>query len=108
MNAVFTKYLKRYLGLPFITNNSIVYQLTETHPLELKLEGILSIKQHFEEVHPKSNTIKCNACEDTSFQNCNLKEHINIVQQKEKEIPCSSCDYATDEIENLIKHKTGT
>ena len=103
MNAVFTKYLKRYLGLPFMTNNSIVYQLTETHPLELKLKGILSSK-HFKEVHPKSDTIKCNACEDTSFQNCNLKKHINIVHNKEKEIKCSSCDYTTDEIEDLNKH----
>ena len=80
MNTIFTKYLKRYLGLPFIANNSIIYQLTETHPLELKLEGILSSKQHFKEVHSKSDITKCSTCEYTSFENCNLKKHINIVQ----------------------------
>ena len=45
MNEVFTKYLKGYLGFPFTTNNSIVYQLVEIHPLEMKLEGILFSKQ---------------------------------------------------------------
>ena len=32
-NAVQTKYLKRYLGLPRHTNNAIVHHLTETRPL---------------------------------------------------------------------------
>ena len=32
-NAVQTKYLKRYLGIPRHTNNAIVYHITETKPL---------------------------------------------------------------------------
>ena len=63
MNAVFTKYLKRYLGLPFMTNNSIVYQLTETHPLELKLKGILSSKH-------SSCSVLFNSCSQSSLVPC--------------------------------------
>lgn len=33
LNAVYTKYLKRYLGVPYITNNAIVHFLTGTEPI---------------------------------------------------------------------------
>ena len=37
LNAVFTKFLKRYLGIPYSTNNSLVYFVTETAPLSQQL-----------------------------------------------------------------------
>lgn len=37
LNAVFTKYLKRWLCIPYSVNNAIVYHLTETRPLTLEL-----------------------------------------------------------------------
>ena len=36
-NAVQTKFLKRYLGLPKHTNNAIIYHITETRPLYNRL-----------------------------------------------------------------------
>jgi hypothetical protein len=36
LNAVFTKYLKRWLCIPYSVNNAIVYHLTETRPLTLE------------------------------------------------------------------------
>ena len=33
LNSLFTKYLKRYLGLPYLTNNAIVHFLTDTSSL---------------------------------------------------------------------------
>ena len=38
VNAVFTKFLKRYLGIPNHCRNSIVHHITETKPLFLKLK----------------------------------------------------------------------
>ena len=38
LNSVFTKFLKRHLGLPYSTNNSIVHFLTETQPLSYTLD----------------------------------------------------------------------
>ena len=38
INAVFTRYLKRYLGIPMFSNNSIVHHITDTVPLINKLE----------------------------------------------------------------------
>ena len=40
VNALFTKYLKTYLGLPMHTNNSIVHYLTETSPLVNQLRSL--------------------------------------------------------------------
>ena len=40
LDAVWTKYLKRYLGLPPFANNSIVYHVTETLPLSYSLKVI--------------------------------------------------------------------
>jgi hypothetical protein len=33
LNSIFTKFLKRYLGLPYLTNNAIVHFITKTRPL---------------------------------------------------------------------------
>ena len=41
MNAVFTKFLKRYLCLPFHASNSICHYITETQPLNVTLESLL-------------------------------------------------------------------
>ena len=41
MNAVFTKYLKRYMSLPYHANNAILYHLTSTQPLDRTLESLL-------------------------------------------------------------------
>ena len=41
MNAVFTKYLKRYLGLPYQANNAICHQVTNTQPLNNTLESLI-------------------------------------------------------------------
>ena len=43
LNSVFTKFLKRYLGLPYATHNSLVYHITNTLPLTRQLD----------ELHPK-------------------------------------------------------
>ena len=37
IDAVFTKFLKRYLGLPYLTNNATVHFLTNTMPLHRTL-----------------------------------------------------------------------
>jgi len=39
-NAVFTKYLKRYLGIPFHSNNSITHFITNTEPLSIILKNL--------------------------------------------------------------------
>lgn len=39
-NSVFSKYLKRYLGLPYSSNNAILYFLTGSCPIKVWLEGI--------------------------------------------------------------------
>ena len=39
LNALYTKFLKRYLGVPYITNNAIVHFLTGTVPLCQTLDG---------------------------------------------------------------------
>jgi len=39
-NAVFTKFLKRYLGIPFHSNNSITHFITNTEPLSFILQNI--------------------------------------------------------------------
>ena len=41
LNALFTKFLKRYLGLPYNTNNAIVHFLTGTVPLTLLLSKLV-------------------------------------------------------------------
>jgi len=38
LNAVFTKFLKRYMGLPYNTNNAIVHFLTNAVPLSHTLK----------------------------------------------------------------------
>merc|ERR1711867_371958 len=38
INAVYTRFLKRYLGLPMFSNNAIVHHITDTAPLALKLK----------------------------------------------------------------------
>ncbi|CAG0882032.1 unnamed protein product [Cyprideis torosa] len=38
LNAVFTKYLKRYLGVPYATHNALVHFVTATEPLCSTLE----------------------------------------------------------------------
>ena len=38
LNTVFTKYLKRYLGLPYCSNNAITHYLTGTTPVSQMLE----------------------------------------------------------------------
>ena len=40
INATFTKFLKRYLQVPYFSNNSIVHFLTSTTPLTEKLNQI--------------------------------------------------------------------
>ena len=40
VNAVFTKFLKRYLGIPNHCRNSIVHHITETKPLFLTLKDL--------------------------------------------------------------------
>jgi len=40
LNAVFTKYLKRYLGVNYKANNSITYFLTNTAPLSTILHSL--------------------------------------------------------------------
>lgn len=39
-NAIFTKYLKRYLGVPFSSNNAIIHFLTSTYPVEIWLKNV--------------------------------------------------------------------
>jgi len=39
-NSVFTKFLKRYLGIPYHTNNSITHFITNTEPLSFILHNI--------------------------------------------------------------------
>ena len=39
LNTIYTKFLKRYLGLPYSANNAIVYFITETCPLNIILES---------------------------------------------------------------------
>ena len=41
-NAVFTKYLKAYLGVPYHSNNSIVHYLTHTTPLIQTLQNSIA------------------------------------------------------------------
>jgi hypothetical protein len=41
INSLFTKFLKRYLGLPYNTNNAIVHFLTNTVPLCHTLEQLV-------------------------------------------------------------------
>ena len=41
MNAVFTKFLKRYLSLPYYANNAICYHVTNSQPLLSTLESLL-------------------------------------------------------------------
>jgi len=40
LNAVWNKYLKRYLGIPPYVNNAIVYHITSTQPLTNTLKSI--------------------------------------------------------------------
>ena len=40
LDAVWTKYLKRYLGLPRYANNGVIYHITESQPLSNTLESI--------------------------------------------------------------------
>jgi len=39
-NAVFTKFLKRYLGIPYRSNNAITHFITETKPLLTTLQNL--------------------------------------------------------------------
>ena len=41
LNAVFTKFLKRYLGVPYLTKTAIVYYITNTYPLVNELGQLL-------------------------------------------------------------------
>ena len=40
INALFTKYLKSYLGLPIHSNNSIIHFITQTSPLVHQLRSL--------------------------------------------------------------------
>ena len=40
LNSVFTKFLKRYLGVPYRTNNSITHFITHTQPLSTILQNL--------------------------------------------------------------------
>ena len=40
VNAVFTKFLKRYLGVPYRANNSITYFITQSEPLSTTLQNL--------------------------------------------------------------------
>jgi hypothetical protein len=53
LNAVFTKYLKRYLFLPYFISNGLVHHLTGTHPLISSLSTRAS-KAYFSTTVPNS------------------------------------------------------
>jgi len=40
VNSVFTKFLKRYLGIPYRANNSITYFITNSEPLTIILQQL--------------------------------------------------------------------
>ena len=41
LNSLFTKYLKRYLGIPYCSKNAIVHYITKTQPLSQTLEELV-------------------------------------------------------------------
>ena len=123
-NALFSKYLKKYLGMPAFANNSITYFICQTQPLEVKMKKIFekatinteaqikgivpntlsqskNLKDHIKSVHEQEKPIKCNQCDYTTSQKKDLKEYIKSVYEQEKHIPCNQCDYTTSQKKDL-------
>ena len=126
-NALFSKYLKRYLGVPAFANNSITYFICQTEPLEVKMKKIFekatinidtqikdivpntlsqgkTLKDHIKSVHEQETPFKCNQCDYISSQKKDLKEHIKSVHGQEKHIKCNQCDYTTSQKKELKEH----
>ena len=53
LNALYTKFLKRYLGVPYSANNAIVHHITQTCPLTVTLEAKL-LKATLKVAYPPS------------------------------------------------------
>ena len=129
LNSTFTKYLKRYLGLPYNTLNSLVYHVTETHPLNITLhqkfhqskqqietqindaqiQGVFEGNQnihdmHIKIVHDKEKNFNCTKCEYTTKFATELKTHIDTVHQHQNEFKCTKCNFTDDKRRHLNYH----
>ena len=67
IDRIFTKFLKRLLGLPYNANNAIIYYLTRSRPLSLELKEI-----HFKQMRklifpPNLNGLKVTSPEEGPF-----------------------------------------
>ena len=85
MESMFTKYLKRYLGISYAANNATIYYLTTSFPLTNQIAMLaerskINLKDQLCPILPNTNLITLQASErldkDTYFSNCFEKEII--------------------------------